>query len=314
MSANDKFDRDFEEFLNEENSKLSAIYRKLPQDEPDAKVDAAVLAMAHRALNPELVAIAPRRRRRENRFWLPAFGLAAGVVLAAGIAMRLNTQYDKDRKDVRTQSGDVVSIRSLDAPSVPPPLSPPPPPAERVAAASAPKLAAKPESAPSPQPETATKAKTDDQASTNEPALLGVVGERKKSETAVQPNAFPAPAQPRRSTSEMDAVERKQAIAAGAWQNLHDRDSVTERERPSAPAAPATAPPPASVSSIAGASSTNAVAAPAGDSTTLSPNDWIAQIRDLLRAHRHDDAIKRLGEFRKQYPQYRLPTDLRDLH
>ena len=66
MSSNEKFERDFESFLNGDDTSLSALYRKLPQAEPDAKLDEAVLAMAHRALNPQLVATpsarAPRRR------------------------------------------------------------------------------------------------------------------------------------------------------------------------------------------------------------------------------------------------------------
>ena len=52
-SANEKFEREFEAFMNEEDSRLAALYRKLPQDEPDARLDAAVRSMAHRALNPQ---------------------------------------------------------------------------------------------------------------------------------------------------------------------------------------------------------------------------------------------------------------------
>jgi len=42
MSSNEKFEREFEAFLNEEDSRLAALYRKLPQPEPDAKLDAAI--------------------------------------------------------------------------------------------------------------------------------------------------------------------------------------------------------------------------------------------------------------------------------
>ena len=37
MSGNEKFEREFEAFLTEEESRLAALYRKLPQAEPDAQ-------------------------------------------------------------------------------------------------------------------------------------------------------------------------------------------------------------------------------------------------------------------------------------
>ena len=82
MSNHQQFDREFEEFLNEEDSRIAALYRKLPRPEPDAKLDAAVLAMARRA-----AAAAPPTRARTPR-WVPALSAAAVLALAAGIAFR----------------------------------------------------------------------------------------------------------------------------------------------------------------------------------------------------------------------------------
>jgi hypothetical protein len=46
---------------------------------------------------------------------------------------------------------------------------------------------------------------------------------------------------------------------------------------------------------------------------SLYPEHWLENIRVMLRDNRHDDAVRSLGEFRKTYPDYKLPDDLRDL-
>src|SRR4029077_8118133 len=110
--------------------RLAALYRKLPQAEPDAKLDAAVRSMAHRALNPQLVATPRAQSKRRRARWLPAFGAAAGIVLAAGIAWRVETDRRSERNELGAPASDVISVRQLDVP--PPaeaPLSPAPPPA-----------------------------------------------------------------------------------------------------------------------------------------------------------------------------------------
>jgi hypothetical protein len=45
----------------------------------------------------------------------------------------------------------------------------------------------------------------------------------------------------------------------------------------------------------------------------LYPEHWLANIRTMLREHRRADALRSLDEFRRLYPDYRLPDDLRDL-
>jgi len=46
---------------------------------------------------------------------------------------------------------------------------------------------------------------------------------------------------------------------------------------------------------------------------TLYPEHWLANIRTMLKENRHDEALRSLGEFRRMYPDYHLPDDLRDL-
>src|SRR5690606_14563195 len=70
-----------DEDLAREERELAALYRRLPNAEPDAALDARVLADADRAV------ARPARRRAQP--WLIGLGSAAALVLVAGIAWRM---------------------------------------------------------------------------------------------------------------------------------------------------------------------------------------------------------------------------------
>ena len=407
MSSNEKFEREFADFLAEEDSRLAAAYRKLPQMEPDPRLDGAVRAMAHRALNPQLAATAQAdsQKRRRGR-WLPALGAAAGVVFAAGIAFRLGPSWHGERTETGAPASDAISVRSVDAPlPAAAPLSPAPPPAETAAApagaaslSTTAKLKAQSETEaakPSSEAQALEKAGRLDESTENRPAAAGGLGKSEKPAATAQPQAFPAPAPaPARTRApELDAVERKQIMATGTGQNLHDRDTSKARsnaaqpvppvsDKAAAAAAPAdprrqeelraapaavqgsakapskpeqAAPPPASpapqaFAPIPSRAPASAVAAPQAKTDTpadagtareqpvvpaisgqaaqqkenekirskdsnasLYPEHWLENIRAMLRDNHRDDAVRSLGEFRKIYPDYKLPDDLRDL-
>jgi len=207
MSSNEKFEREFTDFLAEEDSRLAALYRKLPQMEPDPRLDGAVRAMAHRALNPQQVATpqAGSQKRRRGH-WLPALGAAAGVVFAAGIAFRLGPSWHGDRGETGAPANDVISVRSVDAPPpIAAPLSQAPPPVESSAApagaastsaTSKLKVQAETEAAkPASDAEALKKASRLDDGAGNRPAAAGGLGKAEKpAAAATQPQAFPAPA------------------------------------------------------------------------------------------------------------------------
>ena len=416
MSSNEKFEREFETFLNEEDSRLAALYRKLPQAEPDARLDAAVRSMAYRALNPQLVAT-PRAsiaRRRVGR-WVPALGAAAGIVLAAGVAFRLGPSLNDTSYRDAAPPNDVISVRPVDepAPGTAPPLSPAPPPlvsAPATTTAAARPQPAKPEGAtiapPAPAPalkaaavEEQEKTKLSslpDEQRAAAPAAAGAVHATPKSRPAPRP--FPAETRAPRQAPQIDAVERKQIMATGASQNQHDRDerdvaAGASRERSlddkadagaaarnvATPAVAPAAPPPATTaaSPIAAEAPTAKdtqpaaadrsaarlrevapqappspppreapspttaaeVAAPqaagaarsdesanqpggalkkeraksADPNARLYPEHWLANIRTMLEKNRRDEALRSLAEFRRMYPDYKLPDDLRNL-
>jgi len=436
MSSNEKFEREFEAFLNEEDSRLASLYRKLPQQDPDARLDAAVRAMAHRALNPQLVAT-PRAEahRRRAGGWLPVFGTAAGVVLAAGIAFKLGPGARSDRNESGAPARDIITVRQVDAPPpAAPPLSPPPPVASSGGNASS-RAPAKPvaeEAAelPVPAAEQATKVSAAPGAEPERQALAGLKKAGNIEASAQQ--AQPSPAATRHRT--IDAQKRLQEIAAGRWEDPYERklDEATRaaarrsnpqpepaaavaqasttaapaESRQSAPAAFAAAPPsaapapataraksavvsppdnrPADTAASTDVRTTGSVlsddtgstqprprdadasaatvpaapravqsdkaekdafpapapplaatnTAPAGGlqreapaalgqakqrprsndpNAKLYPEHWLANIRKMLRDQRRDQALRSLGEFRKMYPDYHLPDDLRDL-
>jgi hypothetical protein len=358
-SANDKTERELEAFLSEDDSRVAALYRKLPQPEPDAKIDAAVLSMAQRALNPELVAVPRRRIGPQRARWLPALGTAAGLVLAAGVAMKLGPQMwgeNNPSAPTATSNDTVIQVRPLDEPAAPPPPPPasPAPPSALAGHMGAP-VPMQAASAPRPAPPAAAanvRSEPTTQATTT--AAPAPMTESANADRAQQNQAKAAaperaarafPGRPQ-SSAEMDSVERKQAIAAGAWQTLPENVARESAPPPAssnfgakamAPAsAPALAPAPAPASASAFAPAPAPASAPtpvppeqrhrlarpatgetwSGDwprEKPPSPDMWIPLIEQSLKEQRRDEAVQALAEFRQQFPGYPLPADLRDL-
>jgi hypothetical protein len=87
-------DRDFEAFLAGEDSDLARLYRRLPQSEPDAKLDAAVLGMARAAVEPQRRnALRHAKDRHRRPLWVVGLSSAAGIVLAAGLAWQMRGAF-----------------------------------------------------------------------------------------------------------------------------------------------------------------------------------------------------------------------------
>jgi hypothetical protein len=262
--SNEKFERDFESFLSGDDSRLAALYRKLPQAEPDARLDAAVRAQAQRAV---AAMEAPVRTPAHGR-WLPALSAAAIVALSAGIAFQIGPQlWQRSARQPETQSAAV--------PAAPPPAAPQP----GAAAAGALQESAAPAA----------------MAPRDVPALPA---EMKKVENAAPqpaPRAFPAPSRTMQETTPPPpAAEAKPAMPAPAM-TAPVRAKQADTESAGAPAATLAAP------------------ATQDRNATLYPEHWLANIRQMLRDNRREEALRSLAQFRKRYPGYRLPDDLRDL-
>jgi Meckel syndrome type 1 protein len=370
MSGKEQFEREFESFLTEDDSRLAALYRKLPRLEPDAKLDAAVTAMSRRTA----AATAPVRVRRPR--WLPALSAAAVVALAAGVAYRIGPQswQERERALQKTINENAVST----------PASPPAAEMARRADADAfqekdaGSAASKPAAEPAAPPPPATTAVPRPAPVASAPPAgyaapaqhveherVRKVENAAKRADAPAPQAFPLQteraqelksAEPAAPGAAADSANAQAAGAIAPERQRFKRDEKAPAPVPApastaaAPAAPAAAalppppplreesapapaetaaPPKLETQTVTGGSiravPTLAAPAPAAKAAkvaperpkdpnaSLYPEHWLANIRALLREHKRDDALRSLGEFRKMYPDYHLPDDLRDL-
>lgn len=127
MTHRNHHEREFEAFLAGEESELARLYRRLPQAEPDAKLDAAVLNLARAAVEPQRVnALRHANQRHRRPWWLVGLSSAAGLVLAAGIAWQMQGMQQGPAEALRTPASaaqaerDVIPITAITTPQPPP--------------------------------------------------------------------------------------------------------------------------------------------------------------------------------------------------
>ena len=320
MSGNDNIERELESFLREDESRVAALYRKLPRVEPDAKLDAAVLTMARRAV----------ATKRERSRWLPALSAAAVVLFAAGLAYRVGPQVWNDRGESTRPSAQSVMEKKVSPPaesaSAPQAAAAPVPSAARDAEAFPAVKTAKQQYAPEPQPAVAGMArqKTAEGKIAPKPAPAPAMMQEMRADR-ISGGAAQAPASPTQSTplQSLDATifpgkeQEKSEADANRAASLKDKSAEVRSETALTTMSDALAQPPSAAPAravSAPAPSASAAAAAAADpNIRLYPESWVANIQKMLRENHREDAIKSLGEFRKKYPSYRLPDDLRDL-
>jgi len=257
------FDAEFDAFLREQDSRLAALYRKLPHPEPDAAIDAQVRAQARSALRMPNEAAAqasrPVARSRAQR-WLPMFGAAATLLLVAGLAWRLVPPTTPPRRETAAIAdtpapGVAQSERTvpMPAPTVPPPAQPATPPVPVDATAqyrhTPNTVAAKPESSIA-----ADNAKTD--AKSNAGGALAAAPKIAAPASATPPGSAEPTAFPSR------AVEQPRAKSA-----------------PPPVAATAPSPPPAAMEAETARSAARAAAAPAPELRESASADGAAAMQ-----------------------------------
>jgi Meckel syndrome type 1 protein len=265
---------------------LSRLYRQAAAAEPSPAVDALILAAARRQAAEPLT---PPRASGGWRRWLAPVGVLATIVLTVSLTLTI----EREQRDL------------LPAPAPAPAMAPAAPPAKSVTVMPQTATVASPPAAAKPTAPAERKAKMQKEV------LPGRA-------PAAEPGpalAFPAaPAQPaaeiRRGEIQRDEVQRDQmrAVApppvpqfvpapAAAVGGAAARMS-TESAAPAAVRAPAPA---------VGERRERAMAKTA----VRAPNDWIEEIRRLKREGRAIEAREQLDAFRRAYPDYRLPDDLK---
>ena len=263
---------EFDRFLAGDDA-LSRRLKALPQAEPSAELDAAVLASIERAVAAEIVQTvasqpaandavgpAPGVARRLTRYWALPVGLAAGIVLA--IAYR---SHEDEQQGAETAQSAAKVVAQADTPRVA--ALPPPPPAER--AALAPLTAEAPPPAKSAAPAMKSEAVPMPQSVAPAPRLAASPSPSPSPSPSLAqvPSAAPLPDVHqdflRKRAAKSTAPEASRDVAAGqeesgvqkAW--THDpnsaaRESAKSADKPVPPATPAAtiaaAPQPAPVS------------------------------------------------------------------
>lgn len=278
-------DHDLQRLLGDDHGEFGTLYRRLARSEPPRRLDRAVLGEAARAVRGR----APRRHR-----WLVGLGSAAGIVLAAGIAWRVGQEAAMQPSAITVPAPaavEIVPVQPIREQARRP--AEPAPAAESFAddsaAAPAPAGAARREAAADAAKQ---RAKPAPRKPIAPPPPLPVV---EQAPPAPAPAPFPQ-AQEATVAGEADASARGERAGAPAGKSATagERESAPERQR--ARAAPA---PSASVE--------------LRRDQQLAPDAWLAQVRDLLRQGRHQQAAESLRLFHRTHPRHAVPEDLRSL-
>lgn len=327
--------RDRESELNgDRHEEISKAYRARSADMPDAALDARILAAAHRAAGSR-----PRADRRHWFRWIDApLATAAVVLVSATLIFMMYESREIGLQDVvrdtatsppalpssaplsmerESSAADKASRSESIAEPSPPPATPSP--AAPEANGTAIRAADRPQVVPAEQAPAAASLREREQS-----AAAGPAEDRK---AAQRPQAFPAP--PARSDAGRQAGT---AAPPAAEPESERRSDIDEHE-----AAEAAAPPDSQVISKEGAAAprqaaparavTGAVApAPAAKQRAMpqesaaaqtesprTPQLWLEDIRALVREGKVAEARTALAEFRKVYPAYPLPDDLKDI-
>ncbi len=263
--------------MEERDTLLSEAYRDADHPAPSPALDAAILDAARRAVAPS-----PRRR------WFAwAAPLATTAVLVLGLSLLFNMQRE--------------------APETLREAAPPPPQAAREAAPPAP-VAAPADSAnsgpaaqakaplPAERPSVAKRGVAEPAPA---PAPATPARESATQEASAQAGAAPAP---RPFPAEVAAVPHSAPASPPPAAAKASADLVERREAASAPARSAV---PAASPSMARLKA----ASPAAE----GPEPWLERIRQLVKEGRLEEARKSLEEWRRRYPEWGVPEDLKGL-
>ena len=279
-------------------------------DGPPSSLDARILSAAHAAVNAR-AATTPRRTR-----WPVAVGAAATVVLAVGIAWQMRPLQEV-RVEQASETADMATMRAP-GPSAGDDL----PIAQVATAPSQPQAPAEvsrpvPKPAPSnPTAEAAAGAVATDSAPARErqDALAAPAPAQEPPivfDSAVPVGATPAPpAPPPPPAAAANASEaRKETRAAEAQRARRDAagslDTVTIQTDAAREAEDA------EIDAFSDQSIDDEPPATA-DSPAVQ-QAWLQRIRELVADGDLDGARASLGEFKRRYPRYALPDDLRKL-
>jgi len=301
--------------------RLDVAYRDAATDEPPAAIDERIRAAARRAVAPGPQSLEARARAEVRRSWIARWRVPMSI--AATVVVAVTLSYMVEREDARLARVDGL-------PSSAPPQAMAVAPAEG-AKAPAPTAAPTPDLAQSERAAKVESARADAAVAPSENLPERAIAEL--------PPPAPAPAArlpgraggPAANGMLAEEAERRQAATDTAPPaSPPPQMRVAPAEMQAAPAPAASAPPPAPAPMVKPAPARD-LAEPAGrdrafadrpvrmergaasvsaEQKVRTPEEWLEELRRLKAAGRTDEFVKELAEFRKRFPDYKLPADL----
>jgi hypothetical protein len=264
----------------EERALAARLARRGPHGEPSPALDARVLAAAHAATMAGGARTAVRRRAR----WPLGVGVAASVVLAAGIAWQMRPSPAPPGHASVATAPATPAMRAIDAA---------PAPSDTDATATAPAAAIA----------TGTAAATSEAEATATPANA------RTSPAAAKALASP-PEEPRIVFNAPSAADVQAPPPAPPAPPAPVAPPARAAAKPATPPQAQAALP---VFDAAEADSPEGDVPPATAASPEVRDAWLARIRELAVAGRVDEARASLSEFRRRYPAFAIPADLQPL-
>lgn len=287
--------------------RLDRAYRETPRDEPSPELDERIRAAARRAVSAGPQSLEERTRDERRRSWVTRWrvplSVAATVAIAVGLTLRMQ---------------EVEHAPAYDAAPAAPAVRPPPAEAPRPAAPGAPDAARRaPEPAPMSGERQVAPSRSDPQSAAKPAAPPAESAPRIMREERAKEAEHPAAADPAaRSSDELLEMRRQTAVPAAAPPApAATSPAPAAAPLPSLRAAPKPAPPAGAAAE--GLSRDRALGDRPGRAMRESsaaavrtPETWLEHIRSLLAQGREAEAAAELAEFRRAYPDFKLPADL----
>lgn len=257
---------------------ISRTYREGAWPEPGRQIDAAILAASRRAA---------RERHSFARRWAPSLAGAAVLLLASALALKA---YREQREAASPSTPDTAPAAH----------------AKDSAPVAQPK-AAEVKAAPSPRTVTPPQGFSSTMDVSEAERL-------ERLQRDLGPKGLPSGATPPPAPKAAPAAAATQGAAVFGTGIAPAPASVQAQPPVPAPASVQAQPPaPAQAAAPSAAALPGETARSVRAASTLerSPQAWIEDIRKLMAEGKSDEAGRDLAEFRKRYPDYVLPEDLR---
>jgi hypothetical protein len=289
--------------------RLDAAYRDAATDEPPAAIDERIRAAARRAVAAVPQSLEARARAEAQRSWIARWRVPVSIAATVVVAVTLSYMVqDEEVRKVRIDgvpSGPAPAQESSAAPPTPAPAAPaakaqeaPAPAAQAAPAADAAAAASRPEPAAVPFPASPP-------AERQAPAVGGASA---SADRARENAALAKEVEQRQAELERRVAEEARTTAAQRLQSAPAPAAV-----PTPAPAPMAKPDPSRERALAdrpaGRLEREAVSGRA-EQKVRTPEEWLEDIRRHKTQGRTEEVAKELAEFRKRYPDYKLPADL----